>query len=683
MRRAAALLGDHRLVTLTGPGGIGKTRLAVELGWSCLDQFGGGVWLVELAPLTAAESVVAAVASTLAVRTQSNSGVVDALVDWLHGRTVLLIVDNCEHLLDPVRQLVSVVLARCPTVKVVVTSQAPLGVPGEQVHPVTVLDPENDGVALFLDRAASADTTFAMTDAELGAVVDICRRLDGLPLAIELAAARVRSFAPIDLLARLDDRFRLLHGARTGSDRHDTLRDTVDWSYQLLTESERVLFRRLAAFGGDFDLRSTEAVCAGGVLEAADVVDLLSNLVDKSMVVAERMPDGMRYRLLETLRDFATRELEGAGQSLVNVRRQHLDHFVGVAERADDLFRSARQVEGAAVFDREWDNLRAAHEWAVATGNLGAAERLLLASRMYAFSRMRFEHGNWAEATIAMTNADRQAGTESYALAAHWEYRREHMTRAFELLDISIDRAISMDDPSAALCLSMGRDHDHPRLGDDQMRKFELVASKVDLDREWWMLIELVDMADLLDRPARPGHRARLEDVAERVRAPSLMAAVAKYLGHGCLDESPPNFAAASDYYRRSRELAAEIGDVIAVGDAVRGIAMCETGRHSIDSFGACRDALVSLYAMRYWFRIWQLCESIALSLASSGQVEAASLIVGYLSAHHEPFGIECELGFPDRTLEIIRIHPQLEEWMAIGAAMDRHQIVEHMLESL
>lgn len=680
--RVAALLRDHRLLTLTGPGGVGKTRLAVELGWSCVDQFEGGVWLVELARLTTAESVIAAVASTLAVRPQSDSSVIDTLLDWFHGRQVVLIVDNCEHLLDPVRQLLSLVLARCPTVKVVVTSQARLGLAGEQVHPVTVLDPELDGVALFVDRAVSADTSFVLCEAEHSVVVDICRRLDGLPLAIELAAARVRSFAPVDLLARLDDRFRLLHGAHTGADRHDTLRDTVEWSYQLLTEPEQQLFCRLAAFGGTFDLRATEAVCAGGGVDARFVVELLSNLVDKSMVVAERHPDGTRYRLLETLRHFATVRLEAAGQ-ISEVRDRHLDHFAEVAERADDLFRSARQVEGADVFDREWDNLRVAHGWAVATGNLDVAERLLLAARMYAFSRMRFEHGDWAEATISMTNVDRQASTEAYALAGHWEFRREHMTRAFELLDVSIDRAISMDDPSAALCLSMGRAHEHPRLGDDQMKKFEVVASKVDLDREWWMLIELVEMADMLDLTAKPAHLARLVDVAERVRAPILMAASAKFLGNLSMDESPPDFSAALGHYTSCLDLARQCGDVLSVCDGLRAIAMCEVGLRPTDSLGACRDALVSLYEARYWFRIWQLADSIALSLASSGHLEAASLIVGHLQAHHEPYGIECELGFPERTLEVIRLHPQVEGCMARGAAMDRHQIVEHMLQSM
>ena len=218
------LLQDHRLVTLTGTGGVGKTRLVVELGWACLDQFDAGVWLVELAPVPDADAVVPAIASTLSVRPQQGLTVSESIVDWFRGRELLLIIDNCEHVLDPVRQLLMAVLSRCPTIKVVATSREPLGLAGERVHPVNVLNPELDGVALFLERAAAADNSFAVDDVERDVVTDICRRLDGLPLAIELAAARVRSMAPVDLLARLDDRFRVLRGvSRDSPGRHDTL----------------------------------------------------------------------------------------------------------------------------------------------------------------------------------------------------------------------------------------------------------------------------------------------------------------------------------------------------------------------------------------------------------------------------------------------------------------------------
>lgn len=210
---ARTQLHDHRLVTLIGTGGVGKTRLAVELGWSCLDEFDAGVWLVDLAPLVDPDAVAATVASTLQIRPQPGSTLVESIVDWFTGRELLLVVDNCEHLLDPVRRLINVVLARCPTVKVVATSREPLGSVGEHVHPVNVLNPVVDGVALFLDRAVAADSSFGISDLEHGSITEICRRLDGVPLAIELAAARVRSMAPVDLLARLDDRFRLLRSA--------------------------------------------------------------------------------------------------------------------------------------------------------------------------------------------------------------------------------------------------------------------------------------------------------------------------------------------------------------------------------------------------------------------------------------------------------------------------------------
>src|SRR4051794_9864150 len=458
---ARNLLRDHRLLTLTGAGGIGKSRLAVELGWSCVDQFDAGVWLVELAPVGNDDAVPAAVASTLSIRPQQSSTLAESIVDWLTGRQLLLMLDNCEHVLDSVRQLLAVVIARCPTVKVVATSREPLGIAGEHVHRVSVLSPASDGVALFLDRAAAADDSFVASPDDIDAITDICRHLDGLPLAIELAAARIRSMAPVDLLARLDSRFSVLRGSASGaSGHHHTLLTTVDWSYQLLTEAEQSLFDRLSVFSGGWDVPAAEAVEVGDV---ADVIDLLSNLVDKSMVSVERRTDGTRYRLLETLREFGDRRLRETGNA-DEVGDRHLLYYVEVAEHADDLFRGSQQLVGIATFDREWDNLRAAHEWAITSGSLRMAERLLWASYLYAFSRMRFEHGDWATETIAMGTEERPAGSNTFAQAAHWAWNSDDRARAQGLLARAIGVLTGLDDPGAARCAAELGDTDDQRL---------------------------------------------------------------------------------------------------------------------------------------------------------------------------------------------------------------------------
>ncbi len=332
LQRRVANLAQARVVTLTGSGGVGKTRASIEIGWLVIDEFVDGVWLVELAPIADPELALTGIASTLGVLPQPGMTLVESIVDWCYGRRMLLILDNCEHVLDPVVQLVRAIVAACPTVTIIATSREPLGVDGEIVVRIASLD-ERYGVELFVNRAVSADSSFHPSDADLGSIASICRRLDGIPLAIELAAARIRSLSPTDLLARLDDRFRLLRGAgRGGLERHQTLRATVAWSYQLLAQDSQLLFDRLSVFAGTFDLAAAEAICGDDVIDEYDIVDLLGDLVDKSMVIAVRSDRGTRYRLLETLRQYGEERLDDRGETAV-LRDAHLAHFVGLVGR--------------------------------------------------------------------------------------------------------------------------------------------------------------------------------------------------------------------------------------------------------------------------------------------------------------------------------------------------------------
>ena len=244
LQHRLAGLAKRRLVTLTGPGGVGKTRFAIEIAWLVVDDFEGGVWLIDLAAVGEPAGVVAVVASTLSIQPQPGMTMVASIVDWLRGRRLLLIMDNCEHVLAPVVELVGAVVAGCPTVTVLATSREPLAVSGERVHPIPPLDPASEAVDLFCDRAVGADGSFTPSDTDRVTITAICRHLDGLPLAIELAAARIRSLGPTDLLAHLDHRFRLLRGRGEGGvARHQTLRATVAWSYQLLAEHEQAAVR--------------------------------------------------------------------------------------------------------------------------------------------------------------------------------------------------------------------------------------------------------------------------------------------------------------------------------------------------------------------------------------------------------------------------------------------------------
>jgi predicted ATPase/class 3 adenylate cyclase len=386
LRRRVANLPSRRLVTLTGPGGVGKTRRALEAAALAADEFRDGVWLVELAPLAGPSSVALAVAATLSIQPQVGVSLEEAIADSLRDRRLLLVLDNCEHVLAAAGDLASAIVTRCPTVTVLATSREPLGVEGERVVPLSGLGIA-DAVDLFCDRVSAVDDTVTFSTEDHAAVVAICEALDGMPLAIELAAARVRSLTPTEVLHRLGDHLGLLRSSgRRGSTRHRTLRATVDWSYQLLTGDERLLFDRLSVFAGSFDLTAVERVCAGPPLDAAEVFELLVGLVDKSMVVADRGSDGTRFRLLETLRQFAAERLAESDDAR-DLRDWHLRHYVEVAQETGRLWASSRQHVGDGIFEREWDNLRAAHEWAVAARDVHAADLILDATAHHAHAR--------------------------------------------------------------------------------------------------------------------------------------------------------------------------------------------------------------------------------------------------------------------------------------------------------
>ncbi|GGT16353.1 hypothetical protein GCM10010222_67900 [Streptomyces tanashiensis] len=371
----AAAWDGRRLVTLTGPGGVGKTRLALE----AAGTYEGPVHLAELASVREESTVAAAVLTALgaretqlwqtpAVAPAAPKDRFAALVEHCAGRRMLLVLDNCEHVVAEAAELAQALLTRCPAVTVLATSREPLGVPGEEVRPVGPL-PADMALRLLGERGAAARPGFDVTeDAE--AAEEICRRLDGLPLAIELAAARLRMLSARQIADRLDDRFRLLtSGARTVLPRQQTLRAVVDWSWDLLDPGERAVLRRLAVFTGGCDLAAAEAVCADAAAGGpADVLDVLGALVDKSLVVAAPDADGMRFRLLETVAEYAGERLDEAGERAA-VARRHLTYHRELARRTEPEMRGPGQVAAIARFEREHGNLRGALRTAVALGD--------------------------------------------------------------------------------------------------------------------------------------------------------------------------------------------------------------------------------------------------------------------------------------------------------------------------
>ncbi len=350
---------------------------------------------------------------------------------------MLLIVDNCEHVLDPVIDVVQAIVAGCPTVTIIATSREPLGVAGETVARIASLD-ERYASELFVLRAGSADAGFEPTDADAEAIAAICRRLDGIPLAIELAAARIRSLSPAELLERLDDRFRLLRGGgRGGLERHQTLRATVAWSYQLLAGDAQLLFDRLSVFAGSFDLAAAEVVCAGDDLDTYDIVDLLGDLVDKSMVIASRTDSGTRYRLLETLRQYGEERLDDRGQT-ASVRDAHLHHFVEVALRLEQRWMSPDQGSAGDQFDDDWENIGAAHSWAITTGGIEHAHDLVAATSQHALSRVRRDQEEWGVRTLQLAETAGRHDARTLCSQGFWAFIDGDPDRAVALGELAV-----------------------------------------------------------------------------------------------------------------------------------------------------------------------------------------------------------------------------------------------------
>jgi len=371
------LLQDTRLLTLTGPGGCGKTRLAVVAASEMLQGFEDGAWMVELAPLPDPSLLPQAVASVLGVREQSGLPLLDTLSDHLRTGKLLLLLDNCEHLIGACAELAETLLRSCPELRVLATSREALGITGEVAWPVPPLSlpdlrrlpdiealPRYESARLFVERATAVKPTFALTEQNAPAVAQVCYRLDGIPLAIELAAARAKVLSVEEISERLDDSFRLLaSGGRTALPRHRTLRATLDWSYDLLSDHERILFQRLSVFTGGFTLASGESVCVEEDLERDEVLGLLSHLVDKSLVAAREQDGETRYRLLEIVRKYAREKLEGAEAS---VRQRHAAFFVGLAEEAEGKLTGPDQARWLVRLEAEHDNIRVALSWALA-----------------------------------------------------------------------------------------------------------------------------------------------------------------------------------------------------------------------------------------------------------------------------------------------------------------------------
>ena len=466
-------LEQHRLVTLTGSGGTGKTRLSLQVAADLLDHFDHGVWFVELAPLADPDLIPQTILSTIGISEQPNKTPLEILKEYLREKKSLIVLDNCEHLIEASANVTNILLSAAPELKIMASSREALGVKGEASYPVPSLSlpdikhlpvieqlSQYEAVRLFIDRVLLIAPHFGVDKDNAPHIAQICYRLDGIPLAIELAAARIKMMSVDQISKRLDDRFRLLTGgARTALPRQQTLRALIDWSYDLLSENERLLLQRLSVFAGGWTLEAAEEVCAGeDDISTYDILELLTQLVNKSLVVviAEGSQSGeTRYRLLETIRQYAREKLLEAGGSEM-VRDKHLAYFVKLVQQAEpELYRS-NQAYWFNKLDDELDNIRMSLEWALATNTKSGLQIVSIPWRFWNKRIYSWEIGDWLRHLLENYEAEdtlRARALAVYSLSNLWLGSNPSITINFAEQSLQLARRLS-DKQTEALCLA-------------------------------------------------------------------------------------------------------------------------------------------------------------------------------------------------------------------------------------
>ncbi len=681
LQRRVAVLPDTRLVTLTGSGGVGKTRAAVEVAWLAIDEYVDGAWIVELGPIADPDAVATAIASSLHVVPQPAMTTAESIVDWCLGRRMLLILDNCEHVLAPFVGLVSTITTSCETATVLATSREPLGIAGEIVIRIPSLSPDH-GVELFIQRATAADASFASGAAERDTITSICDRLDGIPLAIELAASRSRSLTPDELLERLNDRFRLLRSAgRGGLERHQTLRATVSWSYQLLSDVDQTLFDRLTVFAGGFDLAAAEAICCGRGVAEIDIADVLGELVDKSMVGAERVDGATRYQLLETLRQFGEERLEERGDTEW-LRTAHLAHYETIAGRLGAAWLGPEQLVADRRFDLEWDNIRAAHQWASTVEDLDRAVAISGHVSTHAWSRLRNEVAEWAEQARVLAEARGQHPVTVLNEVAYWTYIGGSVDRAIALAEQGL--ADTTDPSGAVRCranllyalMTAGRAAEvapHlPALHD--------AARSRDIEPASRWLAAWARFQGLVGGPASASALEQLEEISAELDVPTYNAELRRMRGMFKLTGEEPDYDGAIADLHQAIEMIEKVS--LRVGWAEANVAIAVVFGERPDRVTVVRRALAAAYDVRNWPAMEMTFELAANLLARAADREAADTMMGHLLLHPAGWG-EGGVTFRASTLEMLAGGERSEERRAEGRTMERHEFVAYVLAHL
>ncbi len=556
----------YRLVTLTGPGGVGKTRLSIKVGEQVLADYPNGVWLMELASLNDPALLPQTVLALFGIAAQSNTSPIEILINFLRAKTILLILDNCEHLLEACAQLADTLLKNCPNLKILATSRESMGITGEAAYPVPSLglpDLEqlledfrgNESVSLFEERAQLAKMDFSLTIENASSVAQICHRLDGIPLAIELAAAHVHMFSIEQIATRLNESFNLLTGgSRTALPRQQTIRASIDWSWNLLSDSERILLRRLSVFAGGCTLEAAESVCGGKGIESDQISELMPQLLAKSLVVVKQEPrHERRYHLLETIRQYANEKLE-VSEKANGSKDRHLDYFLNLAETAAPHLIRSEQLKWLTQLDADYDNLRVALEWALSTESCEPALRLCAALGPFWLIRCYWIEGSkWLERALA-TPAPEQTTSEKAARAR----ALYHDAEIAQVLD-NLDRMEASARASLELCEGGTDRHD-------------LGIAKFYVGFTFFRLEDYEKACPLLEQSLSDFHKSK--DFYWEARAQRWFSMGLVQMGQKSLAETiPPDL-----------QLARRVGERLHLASALYRQAMWEWENHQIDN---------------------------------------------------------------------------------------------------
>jgi predicted ATPase/class 3 adenylate cyclase len=691
LREIDRLLQEHRLVTLVGTAGSGKTRCAIQAGAELLERFRDGVWLVELAPISDPTLVTAAIAQALGVKEHPGRPLLDTLVGHLERRQLLVVIDNCEHVIDEVRRVTAALLRACASVRVLATSREALNIAGEHALRLgsLAMPPARDALTLFADRALAGDAAFAITEENVALVGEIVTRLDGIPLAIELAAARVRVLSPRQLIERLNERFRLLTGGdRSALPRQQTLRAAIDWSFDLLDERERTLFRRLSVFSGGWTLSAAVAVCGEGGLDEWEMLDALTSLVDKSLVAADALGPERRYGMLYSIREYARERLSEA-REVETVAAAHARHYAEFVRELRPLVRDLEDVRWRSALGDELDNLRAAIDWTIFAGNEPAVGLALLADLEWPeLLASPHEALRWFEraATLVAAMPDQLAHARilRHALVlSRLAGRSPSESEATALRALEVAKAAGDADETAHALANLGGTYRDTARFDEAERAFvEAYAVPAALSRLTRNAVLRIWAVADLQRGELKRARERFAEVAQLER-PGSEAHASALLNLGELHFAAGEAYAARDAAREARETYVNLSSIYLE------VALSNLAAYAmaLDDLESAREHLREALALQRrarsgWFGT--VLEHHALLAALLGDRERAAVLAGFTDFRYASRGEvrqQTERRGWERLEQILRAAYAAEELAAhtrTGAALGEEQALEH-----